>query len=863
MKNTNILKGLATTFLLSQVIVPVNILKAEEKTTQATSYEKKEEKRSSNLGHGLIGHYFNDQLFHKPVLIDTKQNGDLRIFNKDVKNLLSPENQQIRSARWDAIIKPTESGEYSFSTSLDKDVILKIDDTIHIDQSVSQQKIKLEKNKTYKLQIEYSTEKPDASDVLINMQLFWTKDDKKEIVPEKNLLLPNAPETEKQNSPNSQVGLFATKSPEKFKAEDDDSEEDELKDTDNDHIYDTWEINGYTVKDRLLVKWDEKYKELGYKKYVSNPYRAHTVGDPYNDFEKAAGQMDKAIKSEARDPLVAAYPVVGVDMEKLIWSKNADTTNESGETHSHSNSTSHADTITNGVDVSLGFQGFQATGQVSYHFSKSNTTTTSTEDTNGKTVSSALHMNQGESAFLNANVRYFNTGSAPIYNVKPTTNFVLGDETLATIAAQPNQIGNTLKPGETYPQKDQAPLALNTLDQFSSKLIPINFNQLKKIEDNHEPIRLETTQVSGDYLTVDDDGKSQIKDNDWTLYNTQVESVSGTIILNTDNETLERYVAAKNPDDPEDRTPELTVGEAIQKAFNAEYKGDYLYYKDVPIDESTVQIIWDKDTDVETKKQMDKTKDYNFYNVKLRPGMKIAINKPVYLYDFDNHNAGHWYYTKTISLTGLKKSTAAFISPNTGPALTTIENLKPYTEYALEMYVKSDHNPMKMKLKAGDTEQEFNIDKDYQKIRMYFTTDNETSKNIQVINNGKENLLFDNVIVGKIKFRADLIFEHDMEKIKASHQLHSFIIEDNGFINGMYFKINKQSVVNTIEGYRVVVGGKNYGSRGRYAITKDNLMKINFLDYNAGRGFSKYLIEIYAVTNSGKETLVYHGVPNI
>ncbi|PFR60140.1 hypothetical protein COK29_29625, partial [Bacillus cereus] len=85
-------------------------------------------------------------------------------------------------------------------------------------------------------------------------------------------------------------------------------DEDEDIDTDGDHIPDIWEKNGYTIQRKMAVKWDDSLAEKGYKKYVSNPYEAHTVGDPYTDYEKAAGDIPLANAKETFNPLVAAFP---------------------------------------------------------------------------------------------------------------------------------------------------------------------------------------------------------------------------------------------------------------------------------------------------------------------------------------------------------------------------------------------------------------------------------------------------------------------------------------------------------------------------------------------------------------------------
>ncbi|MEV2794817.1 hypothetical protein ABNC06_18860 [Paenibacillus larvae] len=64
------------------------------------------------------------------------------------------------------------------------------------------------------------------------------------------------------------------------------------------------------------------------------------------------------------------------------------------------------------------------------------------------------------------------TGTAPVYKFIPTTNLVLGKETIATITGQMNQEAFSLPPDQTYPRRHLHVIALNTLDQFSSTLFP-------------------------------------------------------------------------------------------------------------------------------------------------------------------------------------------------------------------------------------------------------------------------------------------------------------------------------------------------------------------------------------------------------
>ncbi|MED2935033.1 hypothetical protein P4308_23690, partial [Bacillus wiedmannii] len=227
-----------------------------------------------------------------------------------------------------------------------------------------------------------------------------------------------------------------------------------------------------------------------------------------------------------------------------------------------------------------------------------------------------------------------------IYNVKPTTNFVLDGNSIVTVKAKENQLGDALKAGGVYPEKNLAPIALNTLDDFGSQLIPINYDQTKRLENGNK-LNLQTTQASGLYGTIKANGGLSVDPSqEWEPVRAQIESVSAGIVLDTGTETLERRVAAKDDRDPEDLTPELTLGEAIKIAFNATEKEGKLYYKDTPLDESLVGLIFDESTAQEIKAQLDSMPelDKKIYNVKLKRGMNILIKKPVWYSNFDTHN---------------------------------------------------------------------------------------------------------------------------------------------------------------------------------------------------------------------------------
>uniref|UniRef100_UPI003B642B69 Iota toxin component Ib n=1 Tax=Clostridium perfringens TaxID=1502 RepID=UPI003B642B69 len=522
-------------------------------------------------------------------------------------------------------------------------------------------------------------------------------------------------------------------------------------DTDNDNIPDAYEKNGYTIKDSIAVKWNDSFAEQGYKKYVSSYLESNTAGDPYTDYQKASGSIDKAIKLEARDPLVAAYPVVGVGMENLIISTNEHASSDQGKTVSRATTNSKTDANTVGVSISAGYQnGF--TGNITTSYSHTTDNSTAVQDSNGESWNTGLSINKGESAYINANVRYYNTGTAPMYKVTPTTNLVLDGETLATIKAQDNQIGNNLSPNETYPKKGLSPLALNTMDQSNARLIPINYDQLKKL-DSGKQIKLETTQVSGNYGTKNSQGQIITEGNSWSNYISQIDSVSASIILDTGSQTFERRVAAKEQGNPEDKTPEITIGEAIKKAFSATKNGELLYFNGIPIDESCVELIFDDNTSEIIKEQLKYLDDKKIYNVKLERGMNILIKVPSYFTNFDEYNnfPASWSNIDTKNQDGLQ-SVANKLSGET-KIIIPMSKLKPYKRYVFSGYSKdpSTSNSITVNIKSKEQKTDYLVpEKDYTKFSYEFETTGKDSSDIEITLTSSGVIFLDNLSITEL-----------------------------------------------------------------------------------------------------------------
>ncbi|WP_163651700.1 binary toxin-like calcium binding domain-containing protein [Listeria sp. PSOL-1] len=674
MKPITISKWIIATALLAQTsVLPVNAF-AEKKDTSKPITATNEKAQKKNL----IGYYFKDREFKDPISIKTTVSS--------AKLLGKEKDKNIHSTRWVGKIKAPKTGSYTFSTTDDSHIIIKVDNKTILNQAKDKTTIQLNKDQSYEFQMEYRNPKELTED----LKLSWSIDGaKSEIIPDTNILSPDFSKNKKSASEQPllpQSNLF-------------DNKVSDLKDTDKDGIPNEWEEAGYTFKDYEITKWEDSFLELGYKKYISNPYKARTVADPYTDFEKVSRLMPEATKVEARDPLVAAYPAVGVGMEKLLFSKNENVSE--GASGTLSKSVTDTSTTAEGTEVATEAGGTLSpfvwgTFKVSGKYTHSWTNTTATQSGESESWSSQLGLNTAESAYLNANVRYYNAGTAPIYELRPTSNFVFKNSgtSLTTITAGPNQIGNSLAPGATYPARDLAPISLDKANESGTVKIPVNKQQLDSIQDHSAKLNIETTQNKGQYGILNDMG-GLVTDasKQWDPVRTNIESVSGSITLYPDasKNALERRVAARDSKDPEDKTPEITIGEAIKRAFNAEEKDGRLFYttpegKEVCIDESLVNLIGDEKTQQDLEKQMESLTDKQVYKAKWKKGMNLTLTIPTDYYDFENSKGTDWNATSPTSNSYTGNYAGKISSTGNGSANEPL-NLKPFTNYTVRAFV--------------------------------------------------------------------------------------------------------------------------------------------------------------------------------
>lgn len=149
------------------------------------------------------------------------------------------------------------------------------------------------------------------------------------------------------------------------------------------------------------------------------------------------------------------------------------------------------------------------------------------------------------------------------------------------------------------------------MDEFSSRLIPLNYQQVEQL-DKGSKLGLQTTQFTAKYLKRDASG-GNIYGGDWNLYIPQIHQKTTGITLDLANqESIERRIVAKNLKDPNDRTPVLTVQEAIIKSFGADSTNGNIVYEDEQtrrkfnISEKEVAVIVDKQIEAEINRSRNK-----------------------------------------------------------------------------------------------------------------------------------------------------------------------------------------------------------------------------------------------------------------
>lgn len=452
-------------------------------------------------------------------------------------------------------------------------------------------------------------------------------------------------------------------------------------DTDDDGIINKWETEGFTIdRSGHIVPWKPEWENPQYnvKKYVSNPFKINTAGDPYTDLQKAMGDMNVlgGIDSTARHPFVAACPSIRVFMEGyLITESKEDTWDTKTKTGTHTKSgleesNEEGTSTSTVVNLELGLNNaprdpskktakqLKGSASVSSTLTKkylsSRNTISSTSNTRGEHNSQSTTYQTDKGGYLTAKVRYKNTGTAPINDLAPTMHFALWNKkdrkwnSVSTIKAPPSITANILGPKQSYPAGD-LPLSITPGDKFSSTFQALTKHQVEEVLDG-APIRLEIPQIAGTFKGAGGkDLPEKGKTYQWSKYITNIEDSTARLSLELPGEVLERWVAAPSEKELSSKYPvQLTIGEAIDIAFGTtKYPDGSSSYGGYSLNRSKVNVFFDRPTEELIQQQLmelQKTKkDVTIYDVKLKREMVLVI-KPVL--DVEAFLFGNYVYIK-------------------------------------------------------------------------------------------------------------------------------------------------------------------------------------------------------------------------
>ncbi|OTX95991.1 hypothetical protein BK726_02050 [Bacillus thuringiensis serovar londrina] len=847
-----------------------NTVYADNKTKQISPTLEDQQKEMDRKG--LLGYYYKEKDFNNLILFAPTRENTLRYDQQTANALLDKKQQNYQSIRWVGQLQSKETGDFTFHLSEDEYAMIELNGKVISNKGKEKQVVHLEKGQLVPIKIEYQADKPIDmdSETFKNLKLFKVDaQQKSHQIQLDELRNPefNKKETQEFLKKAAASNLF-TQKVKSTKDEDDDS--------DGDSIPDRLEENGYTIQNKVAVPWDDSLASKGYTKFVSNPLDTHTVGDPYTDYEKAARDLDLSNAKETFNPLVAAFPSVNVSMEKVILSPNENLSN-SVESHS---STNWSYTNTEGASVEAGIGPKGLSFGVSANYQHSETVGHEWGTSTGNTS----QFNTASAGYLNANVRYNNVGTGAIYDVKPTTSFVLNKDTIATITAKSNTTALSISPGDSYPKKGQNGIAITSMDDFNSHPITLNKQQVGQLLNNI-PIMLETDQTDGTYRVRDAHGNI-VKGGQWNGVTQQIKAKTASIIIDDGTRVAEKRVAAKDYTYPEDKTPELTLKDALKLSYPDQIKETegLLYYNDKPIYESSVMTYLDENTAKEVKKQINDTtgkfKDVqHLYDVKLTPKMNFTIKMAV-LYDGAEGEAsigisplGKWNNAAIGGAANTGKNSYESLGAEYTPSLQLSSEakskLKKNTTYYLSMYLRSQSNNSPTIEIRGEKNIEIaskkvTLNANYTKVDILVRNSENNPINQIVIRPNSINhwINWDDVTITEISAMKPKDFSNDdIKKIYKDYTE----VKNGAYLDAVTFK-NIKPLQNYVTKYRV----KNRPATPGWGVipidktldsgpvNNDGDVKVNLQDYsNNGINTAFEKVDIYAITNDGREILIY------
>ena len=623
--------------------------------------------QASTLDHGIITYYFMDDsnipTFSVPLMNSNTIEHNLAQYHSRIAKRLV--------AKFDLTVE--KSGTYQLSTS-ENGATISIDGNLAANQSIS-----FEAGKVYSVVVAYASK----NGIVKDLELRWLEPGAKTStkIPTNNILFA----TTKSLSPSAALAK-AGSTCNAFG----------LEDSSCNGIPDDWGLHGYTIYTNpntgkiLLEKWDDTIHPTSkYKKFFSAVYKFSTADDPYSDYEKVTGiGLDKGVSKDARNPLVAAVPIIYAKSEGVIISKNTNITTDINGSRGQSISISTSSSATDGssddaggsLSINPSISIFPPSVSVNDTFTAKydhqwnhSQTLTQGKDTSGSVNngwSTSLNMNNADAAYFLPIMRYENIGTAPVYDLAPTFTFMEPKQklVLTSVTAKSNSIANSLLPNTAYPKAGQPGILISGNDDFNSQPAKLNKTQLDALEKNKffsSYVNQFTAKVkffnnSGQPINLPD------RDNSWEPYLTQSGQTTTRIkLFSPDNQAKVRKIASRAPDIPQENLskPEVLLEDALAMIGGFKYNQGTKKWEIIDEDGKVtyemagIEIFSEPNTIKEINKQLlampGSTK--NLGKIKLRARMQLHVCPKGIVTDKLSQSQNNWnncqkeksYFVKT------------------------------------------------------------------------------------------------------------------------------------------------------------------------------------------------------------------------
>lgn len=311
-------------------------------------------------------------------------------------------------------------------------------------------------------------------------------------------------------------------------------------DDDKDGISNRLEIEGYTYTPLNGLKPCQP--ETQPECHQTDPRAWSTDYDPYSDYMEVTGiNMPATVPRPYNDPLIAANPIISINLYDYDVIPIGTITKSNGETLSDtwSNTTSSSNTVGGKVSTEFSLNPFKL-AKVNVEASYSHTWGKS-ETTGGGTTESwseATSTNPGAAARLRLSTVFLNLGGCPAREVRPTFNLILGDKVIATIKPElaANELTPVGTPGSRFPRNGTVSIDRDA----AGREITVSIEELLSLQQG-VPLFLSTVQVDAKIVRWNEQNQSWEFDVNWSSFENNIISTSTNLLTRFEQSASRSY----------------------------------------------------------------------------------------------------------------------------------------------------------------------------------------------------------------------------------------------------------------------------------------------------------------------------------